>query len=69
MGNVTGCSLLCCILFIMYYSGDFMNSHKLANFLLALLLIGLIVALGSPKKDPNSNIYLFDNGSHKDRNE
>ena len=46
-----------------------MNTHKLVNFLLALLLIGLIVALGSPKKDPNSSIYLFDNEAHKDRNE
>lgn len=46
-----------------------MNSHKLANFLLALLLVGLIVALASPKKDPNGSVYLFDNESHKDRNE
>lgn len=53
----------------MYYYGDFMNSHKLVNFILALLLIGLIVALESPKKDPNSTVYLFDYNSHKEYNE
>ena len=46
-----------------------MNSHKLVNFILALLLIGLIVALGSPKKNPDSTVYLFDYNSHKEYNE
>ena len=46
-----------------------MNSHKLVNFILALLLIGLIVALGSPNKDPKNTTYLFDSNSHKDKNE
>ena len=53
----------------MYYYGDFMNSHKLVNFILALLLIGLVVALGSPKKNPDSPVYLFDYNSHKEYNE
>lgn len=46
-----------------------MNTHKFVNFVLALLLIGLIVALGSPDKDPKNTAYLFDSNSYKDKNE
>lgn len=42
---------------------------KLINFISALLLVGLIVLLVTPKKEPPNNGYLFDFNSHEHKNE
>ena len=42
---------------------------RLINFISALILIGLIVLLGTPKKEPSDKGYLFDFNFHRDKNE
>lgn len=42
---------------------------RLINFISALILIGLIVLLGTPKKEPSDKGYLFDFNSHEHKNE
>ncbi len=51
------------------FGSRIMVQISILGYGLALLLIGLIVALGSPNKDPKNTTYLFDSNSHKDKNE